>query len=214
MIHTCTRHPAGTRSCYCCCGCRCRPCSTTDYRYQKRRRASSQPLTVSSIGTHRRLQALIACGWSVSKLAAQLSRTPRAVQKLLARQHVRASTARRIQRLYDDLWDQSPPMSTGPDRRAMSQALNMAARRGWQKPLCWDDDLIDDPTAKPSGVVVEPAETLTAANLLEAIESGADLASLLHRFGTETAIEKSLRRAGRADAWLRVAPGQRARRAA
>jgi hypothetical protein len=51
--------------------------------------------------------------------------------------------------LYDELWDQPPPESTGAQRRAAAAARNRAARNGWPAPMGLDDGQIDDPGYRP-----------------------------------------------------------------
>ena len=88
------------------------------------------------VGTRRRLQALVAMGWSQSEIARRLGVDPANATKLFRCVLVHAVTARRVAGLYDEL-----SMTHGGSRRA----LNVAAREGWLRPLDWDDDLIDGP---------------------------------------------------------------------
>jgi len=101
-------------------------------------------------GTRRRLQALVARGWSQSALARQLGMVPSNVGTLMTRQQVTVATARLVLALYDELWDTPPPEDTRRGRAAASRARNHAAARGWPPPAAWDDDAIDDPAASPA----------------------------------------------------------------
>lgn len=70
---------------------------------------------INGNGTRRRLRALVAVGWSLNELAKQagvgsLNRTARGTGP------VYAGTAVALRRVYDELWDQEPPMDT-PRRR-------------------------------------------------------------------------------------------------
>ncbi|MFJ8746662.1 hypothetical protein ACIRL2_45905 [Embleya sp. NPDC127516] len=97
---------------------------------------------VDATGTRRRLQALIALGWSRPALA---EHTPRSAEMLgiLARaRHVEARSALDIRDLYNRL-----SMTPGPSRRARAEGV----QRGWPTPLAWDDHTIDDPDARPVG---------------------------------------------------------------
>lgn len=112
--------------------------------------AKSAP--VDSTGTRRRVQALVARGWSQSKLAARLGMQPGNFGEIVYRRPaVTAATARAVERLYAELWDQPPPEASHRDKIAASRARRYAAERGWPPPAAWDDEAIDNPRAKPSG---------------------------------------------------------------
>ena len=102
-------------------------------------------------GTRRRLQALIAMGHSGVSLARLLCVPPRTVWDLVRGTTITVSpllhTA--VCDLYERLWDQLPPESTGAERRAATAARARAAARGWPTPMGLDDDQIDDPTYQP-----------------------------------------------------------------
>ena len=98
-------------------------------------------------GTHRRLQALVARGWSLSKLGARLNVHPRNMGSMLQRAHVRVDMHRRVSALFDELWGQLPPRTEHRDSIAYSRALGYAADRRWLPPLAWDD--IDNDTEPP-----------------------------------------------------------------
>ena len=104
---------------------------------------------IDGAGTRRRLQALVAIGWSQSKLAERIGWTPSNFGTLIGDGRVIAASARLVRALYDELWNQAPPENTHRDKIAASRARNMARARGWAPPLAWDDDEIDDPTARP-----------------------------------------------------------------
>lgn len=104
---------------------------------------------VDATGTRRRLQALVACGWTKTHLAAELGQTPSNFNVTLHAHQVYASTMRAVRALYDRLWDQPPPETTRWERQAASRARNYARTRGWPRPMAWDDELIDDPQHQP-----------------------------------------------------------------
>lgn len=105
---------------------------------------------VDATGTTRRLQALVAIGWSQSELARRLGMASANFSKTMRAERVLASTARAVRDLYDRLWDQQPPQATHPQRVAASRARNRAVEKAWVPPLDWDDDTIDDPLALPA----------------------------------------------------------------
>lgn len=105
---------------------------------------------VDATGTVRRVCALVALGWSQSKIAARLGITR--VNFWLATEPpvtVTARTARAVAVLYDDLSMTLPPTSTHRDRIAASRAKHYAAARHWLPPLALDDDRLDDPAYEP-----------------------------------------------------------------
>lgn len=94
---------------------------------------------VSSVGTHRRIQALVARGWSQSKLAARLNMGPSNFGTMLERDRVSVRTHRAVADLYDELWNVQPQRETWHDKAAYSRAVNYANARRWLAPLAWDD---------------------------------------------------------------------------
>lgn len=101
-------------------------------------------------GTRRRLQALIALGWTFGQVADAMDWNDRNLRHLLYHDGgVYADTYRRACRVYDQMWNQLPPRNTRQQRCAVTKARNVATRNGWVSPLAWDDHLIDDPTACP-----------------------------------------------------------------
>lgn len=106
---------------------------------------------IDSTGTTRRIQALVAVGWSMSKIAARLgigrsNFTPLAQGS----RDTTVARAKAVSDLYDQLWDQRPPHTLWRDHIAYSRALGYAAKAGWVPPLAWDDDDIDNPNATPN----------------------------------------------------------------
>lgn len=104
---------------------------------------------IDGAGTRRRLQALVALGWSQAKLAERIGWTPSNFTALIGDGRVIAASARLVRDLYNELWDQAPPEDSHRDKIAASRARNLARARGWVPPQAWDDDAIDDPTAQP-----------------------------------------------------------------
>ncbi|MET7795735.1 hypothetical protein [Streptomyces decoyicus] len=102
---------------------------------------------IDATGTRRRLQALIAMGWTLTALAPHLGFHPRRFTDLLHGDRVLASTARRIADGYRivQTWD---PAAHGVPKRSITLSRKMAAREGWHGPLAWDGN-IDDPDAQP-----------------------------------------------------------------
>jgi transcriptional regulator with XRE-family HTH domain len=125
---------------------------------------------VDATGTTRRVRALVALGWSQSKLAEQLG-IARSNFHLATgtRPSVLAGTARAVADLYDELSMKIPPAATHRDRISVSRARRYAKARGWLPPLALDDEHLDDPTYKPGSLapdVVEGGDVLDEAAIL------------------------------------------------
>jgi hypothetical protein len=108
---------------------------------------------VDPTGTRRRLQALVALGWSQTELGRRIDFLPGNLTRVIhGPGHVGAGTARKIRALYLELCDQEPPETCREERFAASLSRSRARRHGWLPPIWWDDDTIDDPTQEPAGV--------------------------------------------------------------
>ena len=100
---------------------------------------------VDGTGTRRRLQALVALGWSKAKLAAALGMGDGNFGRTMDSRLVHAATARAVRELYDQLSMQLPPATNQRERISVNRSRNYAAARGWLPPLAWDDDTLDIP---------------------------------------------------------------------
>lgn len=96
---------------------------------------------VPALGTLRRVQALVAIGWTIAELARRLDIPRLRLDRLDERSHVQAQTARAVDALFRELC-----MTPGPSNRAR----RAAERKGWPPPLAWDD--IDNPRERGKGV--------------------------------------------------------------
>ena len=114
-------------------------------------------------GTRRRIQALVARGWSQARIAARLGMQPGNFGELIYRRPmVTAATARAVAAVYAEWQDQAPPEETHRQKIAASRARRYAADRGWPPPAAWDE--IDDPQAGPAGGW-QRADQLSGADL-------------------------------------------------
>lgn len=125
--------------------CRCPQARAEQARANKHyrwRRARGASLFIPAVGTSRRIRAMQALGWTAAELGQRLGGSSASAVNLLARRdRVHVNTARNVAALYDDL-----SMTLGPSE----QERRHARARGWPGPLAWDDESIDDPTAKPT----------------------------------------------------------------
>lgn len=103
---------------------------------------------IDGTGTRRRLQALVAKGWTQSELARRLGADRTNFARTITSDLVHASTARATNTLYDELWRASPEGHGVPAHRAAA-ARRSARERHWAPVGAWDDDLIDSPEAYP-----------------------------------------------------------------
>ncbi|MCV7212632.1 hypothetical protein [Mycolicibacterium canariasense] len=94
---------------------------------------------VDSLGSARRIQALMAIGWSQAECARRLKMTPQRLWHTMQHKRIRADKARAIDALFRELC-----MTPGKSVRAR----NYAHASGWPPPLGWD--CIDDPNETPN----------------------------------------------------------------
>ncbi|MCW2831121.1 MAG: hypothetical protein JWP31_1813 [Aeromicrobium sp.] len=91
---------------------------------------------IDSTEVTRRLQALVAIGWSMSKLAERLDvSASNFTDTMHGRRRVTVATARAVDALYDELSMTLPPEGGHRDRIAATRARNYAAQAGWLPPL-------------------------------------------------------------------------------
>ena len=162
---------------------------------------------VSAVGTHRRIQALQAVGWSLNSISRELGTTPSTLRYLLGHPTCFAETRRRIAALYDRLWDQPPPTDRG---HAAGRSINTARRNGWPPPLAWDDGHgphgIDNPAAKPATAPDPTGRGHRAAELAMLLDAGESPEHAAQQCGwqsRESAL-KWLNRNGHADLAQRI----------
>jgi hypothetical protein len=104
---------------------------------------------VDGLGTRRRLQALVAAGWSQRQLAARLDMAAGNFGRVIHADRVYASTARAVRTLYDQLARHAPPENNRWERQSAARARNLARSRGWQPAMWWDDDELDSADITP-----------------------------------------------------------------
>ncbi|MET9956673.1 hypothetical protein ABZ135_34715 [Streptomyces sp. NPDC006339] len=101
---------------------------------------------VDATGTRRRLQALVAMGWSFTALHPQIGIHSRPLGDMARARHVTAGSARKVKAAYKRLILMTPEQGGVPSH-ARALARRVASREGWVLPGAWDD--IDDPTCTP-----------------------------------------------------------------
>lgn len=131
---------------------------------------------IDAVGARRRLQAIVAEGFSQACIAPRIGWRPRSLNAIVTgrRTQVSRHTHNLICDLYDLLLDETPPAG-----REQTYARGIAARNGWVGRDHWPSGTIDDPSATPSLEPVEPdrvvVERLTTGKIpLAAVSARAD----------------------------------------
>jgi hypothetical protein len=105
---------------------------------------------IDATGTRRRIQALVAIGWTINAVATELGRDVASVRHTLRRNSVNTATATAVCDLYKRLWNTRPDESTQARRQAATNARDMARSKGWRPAMAWDDiDADPDPNPTP-----------------------------------------------------------------
>lgn len=139
-------------------GCRCDTVRQHHTRYEKLRvldAAAGRPRTTPAHGTIRRIHALYAIGWPSRLIAAELGVSQSRILDITNQQRVvRVATATAVADLYRRLSGTRGP-SAGAARRA--------AGLGYQPPIAWDDDTLDDPDGRPWAVIDDNGNSIHRA---------------------------------------------------
>ena len=142
-------------------GCRCDACTTAWRRYNKQAKVRGrlgQTWKVPVYRAQRRIQALLALGWSAREIA-EAGGLPdgRDVTRILngrtradEPKWVERKTFTAICRAYDRL-----AMTIPPPKHARDRDRRRALAKGFAPPLAWDD--IDNPYDHPKGLRAESA---------------------------------------------------------
>jgi hypothetical protein len=97
---------------------------------------------VDGTGTHRRLQALVAVGWSQSQIATRMGMSRANFGRVIRGSgNVYSGTAKAAVIVYDELWNRTPTRGAG-------RSIRQARAAGWFVPMAWDDETIDDPKVR------------------------------------------------------------------
>ncbi|MEU0847676.1 hypothetical protein ABZ387_06875 [Streptomyces flaveolus] len=105
-------------------------------------------------GTRRRIQALVATGWPMRRLAEHLGINPSYVGDLVRRTEgkhlIFSATADKVAEAFERLRDEKPSRH-GIEARQIRRTKKVAAERKWPDPTYWADrmDVIDDPDFQP-----------------------------------------------------------------
>lgn len=98
---------------------------------------------VAGVGVARRIRALYAMGYGPKELAKEFDLSESLIYRMRDQGRTTRDKVRRVHEVYDRL-----AVTPGPSERA-----RWTARwKGWAPPLAWDDDMIDNPDARPHPV--------------------------------------------------------------
>jgi hypothetical protein len=126
-------------------GCRLECCRRAQMVYMKRYRMGQTPKLIDPTGTIRRLQALACLGYGGKQIGEQVAKNLEWSRKLIRSQQITTTNAQLVADLYDRL-------SMTPATHPLAGRIRRdSAEKGWAPPLAWDDDSIDDPSARPYG---------------------------------------------------------------
>jgi len=162
----------------------------------------------TKIGAQRRIRALCVMGWPLRIIAKQTGLRSTVVQAIAGGVHTGYHTVYdAIAEFYDRSWDESPE-TVGVPEFDVRQTRLWALSKGWNPPLAWDDDTIDDPESEPQGV--DDSDQFLVVRRLENVEwliaNGESRYSALIRCGWTKwdSFSKACRRNGRSDLQARV----------
>jgi hypothetical protein len=124
-------------------GCREECCRRANTKSLKMWRAGMTGHLIDATGTKRRIQSLVALGWTMQEIGQHAGGYSKNwAHVILSQQTVVTDTARKVDAVFERL---SMTVPIGPYR---NRTRLRAARNGWVPPLAWDD--IDDPNEQPS----------------------------------------------------------------
>lgn len=144
---------------------------------------------VPALGSTRRVQSLIAMGWTRAEIARRVNVNRKTIRTIATGTRVvRGDVARRIDLVFQHMHLEVPPKS-----REASRARNSA--KGWAPALAWDEDAIDDPLATPD----LGAKTPWTATYQDLKDMGVGDRAIAERMGCSLeALQKRLSRLERA----------------
>lgn len=102
------------------------------------------PRYTSTLGTHRRINALTALGWSRAVLADRAGMRDTHMSRLMANPTLEPRNAAKFRAVYDELSMQIPA-----ETQWTARVRERSRRACHFPPLAWDDETLDDPDALP-----------------------------------------------------------------
>lgn len=95
----------------------------------------------ASAAAARKLQALVALGWSMSAIGRRLGMdsTRNVIPVVKGERRITVATAKKAEALFDELCMTLPTAETRFQQAAITRSLNFAKQHGWQPPLALED---------------------------------------------------------------------------
>lgn len=104
---------------------------------------------IDATGTRRRLQALGSAGWPATAIHRRVGfGNVKTIENARYNKQVTARLARAVRTLYESVSSRNAE-HYGITPWVAARCRGHAASLNWQRPQVWDDDTIDDPTARP-----------------------------------------------------------------
>lgn len=177
----------------------CQPCITAKAMYDKRRvwdAANGRTYTVPSIGARRRIQALLAVGWSRPQVAREAGwESSGALRYVMRSDTMTRATHDRIAETYERLC-----MKTPPNEMVARRVKTWARKGGYAPPLAWDN--IDDPNERPDlGSLDHDIDRVVVSRILAHDASLARTATVAERRAVVAAWPGSLAELERMTGW-------------
>jgi hypothetical protein len=104
---------------------------------------------IDPTGTRRRLEALACRGYSCLRVGEAIDVWPETIRGWLRGVMVKAKHARAVATIYRQ-WEMQNAEDNGSSALSAAKMRALAARRGWEPPVAWDPETIDDPAAVPA----------------------------------------------------------------
>jgi len=130
----------------------------------------SERSLIDATGMRRRLQALVAAGWTTRYISGRLGMAPNNAHKLFTQDTVRVETYRLAVEVHRELWDKQPPQDTVTQRRWVRQSKQRAAQNGWVPTAAWDD--VDDLNEIPQQPVSAKSELVDEVAVRRVLAGG------------------------------------------
>lgn len=106
--------------------------------------------TLLSFPYARKVQALIALGYSLRHLGRELHTGQDTLRRVLSRPTITRQKAQRIDELYERLWDKPFSPTNSTENRVRWMTIATARSLGYAPPMCWCDEAIYQPEGRPS----------------------------------------------------------------
>jgi hypothetical protein len=106
--------------------------------------------SIDATGSRRRIQALVALGFSYRMLAEYTGHHPSYFKDLTEAKRISHQRAAKIFELYERLWNKIPLPDTTAEKKSVALAKSAALKKGWLPPMAWDDGGIDNPDYDPN----------------------------------------------------------------